>query len=124
MDLKNSINTIITNSKKALNWVEDRDETEDIANVAADLSDCVSIGRDFISMIDHHKFASIRKYLSMGLNEEKSINELAEYVKKPERAYFVLSYVRKVILSDSVLATSMMTFIIFKVSGENRDARH
>lgn len=60
----------------------------------------------------------------MGVNEEKSINELAEYVKKPERAYFVLSYVRKVILSESVLATSMMAFIIFKVSGENRDASH
>ena len=102
----------------------DRDETEDIANIAADLNVCVSIGRDFISMVDHHKFARIRKYLSMGSNEEKSINELAEYVKKPERAYFVLSYVRKVILSDSVLATSMMAFIIFKVSSENRDASH
>lgn len=124
MGLKNSINTVMTNAKEALNWVGDRDETEDIANVAADLSVCVSIGRDFISMIDHHKFASIRKYLSMGLNEEKSINELAGYVKKPERAYFVLSYVRKVILSDSVLATSMMAFIIFKVSSENRDASH
>ncbi len=124
MDLKNSIDVMITNAKKALNWVEDRDETEDIANIVADLSGCVSIWRDFISMMDHHKFASIRKYLSMGLNEEKSINELAEYVKKPERAYFVLSYVRKVILSDSVLATSMMAFIIFKVSSENRDARH
>lgn len=60
----------------------------------------------------------------MGVNEEKSINELAEYVKKPERAYFVLSYARKIILSDSVLATIMMAFIIFKVSGENRDASH
>ena len=28
------------------------------------------------------------------------------------------------ILSDSVLATSMMAFIVFKVSGENRDASH
>lgn len=124
MEFKKSLNMVITNAKKALNCVGDCDEAEDIANVTADLSVCVSIGRDFISMIDHHKFANIRKYLSMGLNEEKSINELAEYVKKPERAYFVLSYVRKIILSDSVLATSMMAFIIFKVSSENRDARH
>lgn len=124
MNLKKNVIAVITNAKDALNGVENRDETEDIANIAADLNVCISIGRDFFSMIDHHKFASIRKYLSMGLNEEKSINELAEYVKKPERAYFVLSYVRKVVLSDSVLATSMMAFIIFKISGENRDASH
>lgn len=124
MDCKKAIKMVISNIKIALNWVANRDEAEDIANVLADQNACVSVGKNVISMIDHHKFANIRKYLSMGLNEEKSINELAEYVKKPERAYFVLSYVRKLILSDSVLATSMMAFIIFKVSGENRNARH
>ncbi len=124
MNSKNNITTVITNAKNALDWMKNREETEDIANIAADLNDCISIGKDFFSIIDHHKFASIRRYLSMGLNEEKSINELAEYVKEPERAYFVLSYVRKVMLSDSILATSMMAFIVFKISGENRDASH
>ena len=124
MSLKDSITKVFTTATNTLDEEMNRDETEDIVSIASELNDCLSLGKNIFSLIDHHKFARIRKYLSMGLNEEKSINELAEYAKNPERAYFVLSYARKVILSDSVLATSMMAFIIFKISGENRNASH
>ena len=122
------ITKVLITAKNTLIKGVDLDEIEGYAEGIADIISAleirVSIARSIFSIIDHHKFTRIRKYLSRDLNVEKSINELVEYVKKPERAYFVLSYVRKVILSDSVLATSMMAFIVFKVCGENRDASH
>lgn len=47
MNLKNNITTVVTNAKNALNWVENREETEDIVNIASDFNVCMSIGKDF-----------------------------------------------------------------------------
>ena len=62
--------------------------------------------------------------LADGLNIEKSINELYNYVSDSERAFFISNEFRKIILSSSVLSSSVIALIMGKIIKADRKCTH
>lgn len=54
------------------------------------------------------KLSCALKCLDEDLNVEKSINELYNYVSNPDRAFYVSTSFRKIILSNSTIAASII----------------
>lgn len=60
--------------------------------------------------------------ISRGLNEEKSINELYNYVSSSSsRAFYISDSFKKIILSNSVISSAVLAYIVGEVVKGNRD---
>ena len=61
------------------------------------------------------------KALSKNENVEKSINELYNYVSNEERALYVSTAFRKIILSNSKIAAAIIGLMLGEIKSENRE---
>ena len=61
------------------------------------------------------------KSLSKNENVEKSINELYNYVSNEERALYVSTAFRKIILSNSKIAAAIIGFMLGEIKSANRE---
>ena len=52
---------------------------------------------------------------------EKSINELYNYVSNPDRAFYVSTSFRKIILSNSTIAASIIGVMLGEIKNQNRE---
>lgn len=59
--------------------------------------------------------------LSKNENVEKSINELYNYISNEERALYVSTAFRKIILSNSKIAAAIIGFMLGEIKSENRE---
>lgn len=64
------------------------------------------------------------KCIADGVNTEKSINELYNYVSNSNRAFYISNEFRKILLSESCLASAIIGYIMGKVVSEKRDCTH
>lgn len=62
--------------------------------------------------------------IAKGVNIEKSINEIYNYVSNSERAFYISNEFRKIILSVSCISSSIISYIMGNVIEENRDCTH
>lgn len=58
------------------------------------------------------------------LNIEQSINQIYNYVSNEERAFYISSEFRKIILSSSIISSSIIAYIMGQVVCENRKCTH
>ena len=57
-------------------------------------------------------------------NIEKSINELYDYVSDTDRAFYITGEFRKIVLSSSLIASSIIAYIMGRVVHEHRKCEH
>lgn len=62
--------------------------------------------------------------IANGKNIEKSINELYNYVSNADRAMYLSNEFKKIILSQSVMASSVIAYILGKIVEEKRNYTH
>jgi len=62
--------------------------------------------------------------IANNLNIEQSINMIYNYVENEERAFYITGEFRKIILSSSVVASSIIAYIMGRVVYENRKCTH
>lgn len=67
------------------------------------------------------KLSCALKCLDEDLNVEKSINELYNYVSNPDRAFYVSTSFRKIILSNSTIAASIIGVMLGEIKNQNRE---
>lgn len=71
-----------------------------------------------------YKLGYAWKCFADGINEEQSLNLLWEYVSDSDRAFFISNEFRKIILSNSLLSSSLIAYIIGQIVKEKRKCTH
>lgn len=96
----------------------------DVVEVIPELNNVYECIGKIAKLSNDYKLNCAWKCLANGINVEKSINELYNYVNDSERAFFISNEFRKIILSSSVLSSSVIAFIVGKIVKENRKCTH
>lgn len=69
-----------------------------------------------------YKLYNAWKCIAKGLNEEKSINELYNYVcNSSDRAFYISDSFKKIILSNSNISSAVLAYIVGEIVKGNRD---
>lgn len=68
-----------------------------------------------------YKLCNAWKCIAAGLDTEKSINELYNYTSNAERAFYISNAFKKIILSNSNIASSVIAYIIGDISKTKRE---
>lgn len=96
----------------------------DMVNLISKLNEANEYVNKIAKLSNDYKLNCAWQCLSEGKDVEKSINELYNYVSDSERAFFISNEFRKIILSSSVLASSVIALIMGKIVKANRKCTH
>lgn len=107
--LKLSSENVVVNGVESLIKLEPHIEliTEAFSGMVKTVNDC--------------KLFYAWKCISQGLNTERAINEMYNYVDNPGRAYHLSNMMREIVLSNSVLASSILGYILGEMIFEKRE---
>lgn len=72
-------------------------------------------------LVNDYKLNNAWKCISLGINEESSINELYNYTNNPERAFYISDIMKKIVLSNSNLSASVIAYILGDIVNKKRD---
>lgn len=76
------------------------------------------------NIANNMKLDAAWRCIAQGKNIEMSINQIYNYVKDEERAFYISNEFRKIILSSSVLPASIIAYIMGNVVNEDRKCTH
>lgn len=96
----------------------------DVIEVTPEVNEANEFITSIIKLSNDFKLNCAWKCLGEDINVEKSINELYAYVSDADRAFFISNEFRKIILSNSILASSLIAFIIGKIIRQDRKCTH
>lgn len=68
-----------------------------------------------------YKLCNAWKCIAADMNVEESINELYNYTSNAERAFYISNAFKKIILSNSNIASSVIAYIIGEISKAKRE---
>ena len=120
MDIKQEMEKLL----KKLNEVRTSTLGADVIQIIPKINDVNEYIDSIGKLADDLKLDSAWQCLAEGKDVEKSINELYNYVSDRERAFFISNEFKKINLSNSVLASSVIALIVGKVVKENRKCTH
>lgn len=86
-----------------------------------DAKDCI---KSIASLSYDIKLQNAWKCITNGYNIEASINEIYNYISDSERAFYISNEFRKIILSESCVASSIIAYIMGYVVREKRKCTH
>lgn len=70
---------------------------------------------------DKYKFQCLLKGIATGLDQEKMMNQLYEYICDSERAFYVAGIFKRTMLNNSRIACCIMGIILSELVKENKD---
>lgn len=121
------MNAILSKVNNLLNRINTFCESREFSCVkeVAKLNGKVEATMDAVASISNiansWKFASALKCLAKDQNVEKSINDLYNYVTNSDRAFYVSTCFRKIILSNSMIAASIIGVMLGEIENEKRE---
>lgn len=93
-----------------------------------EVADCLPYVNDFygianllIKASDSYKFNKAIDALCSGKDIEKSIDVLYKYINSKERAFYIVTCFRKILLSNSPIACAVIGYIMGEKSSKNND---
>ena len=100
------------------NWIEDGIKLIPRINEANDMITGIA------NVANNMKLDAAWRCIAQGKNIEMSINQIYNYVKDEERAFYISNEFRKIILSSSVLPASIIAYIMGNVVNKDRKCTH
>lgn len=112
-NLLNKINTICESREFSC--------VKEVAKLNEKVESAMDIATSISNIADSWKLASALKCLAKDQNVEKSINDLYDYVTNPDRAFYVSTCFRKIILSNSMIAASIIGVMLGEIENRKRE---
>ena len=93
----------------------------DTARLIPRLDDVMENISKISNIADNFKLKQAWKCISENNDIEKSINVLYNYVSNQDRAFYISDAFKKIILSNSKIASSIIAYIVGEISRKDRD---
>lgn len=114
----------LSNLKEKIESYLRKSYTQDIIKLIPKVNDAAECMTNIAKLVNDMKLAYAWRCIADDCNLEQSINLIYNYVSDPERAYYVAGEFQKIILADSLISSSIIAYILGRVTSENRKATH
>lgn len=122
MDVKECVEKLCNEIKELLSENAYIKDTQELIMLEPHLDIFSKIVNSVSKVSNDYKLINAWKCISKGINEEKSINELYNYVRgSQERAFYISDSFKKIILSNSNIASSVLAYVIGEIVSGDRD---
>ena len=111
----NKVRELLSDKEWMAKDLSDAAELEQHYQVFKTLAVCVS------NVSNDYKLHNAWKCISQGLNEEAAINELYNYTTNADRAFYISNTMKKIILSNSNIASAVLAYIVGDIVMTKRD---
>lgn len=121
MNISESVERLLSKIKDMLeiDYVKD---TQELIMLESHIDFLSKIVNSVSKVSNDYKLNNAWKCISRGLNEEKSINELYNYVcGSSDRAFYISDSFKRIILSNSNISSAVLAYIIGEIVKGNRD---
>lgn len=101
-----------------------KDSVQQLMNVIPNLKDVNEWINDVSKYSNDIKLAEAWRCIAEDNDIEKSINQLYDYVSNEERAFFISDSLRKIILCNSRISSSIIAYIMGEIVENDRNFEH
>jgi len=105
---------------KIVTFLKD-DSVQDVGELIPQVEDGIELLTQISNIANNFKLRQAWKCISKDNDIETSINVLYNYVSNQDRAFYISDAFKKIILSNSKIASSIIAYIVGEISRKDRD---
>lgn len=105
---------------KIVTFLKD-DSVQDVGELIPQVEDGIELITQISNIANNFKLRQAWKCISKDNDIETSINALYNYVSNQDRAFYISDAFKKIILSNSKIASSIIAYIVGEISRKDRD---
>lgn len=117
MELKENIRNL---KDKIVTFLKD-DSVQDVGELIPQVGDGIELITQISNIANNFKLRQAWRCISKDSDIETSINVLYNYVSNQDRAFYISDAFKKIILSNSKIASSIIAYIVGEISRKDRE---